>query len=266
MFTRSQVMPPKAVSTKAADISPVDKNLLKVLQTDIAQIREDIRKFSDIKNELRELKEVLQSKDNQISRLESKVESIQAELSDSHKKQDATDQYSRKDSLILSGPALPPFQAEENTMEVVQKLIMDHLSVEVHPNDISITHRLGPIKASTPNKRNIYVKFARRNMKKEIIVKSRGRNRSANLFANESITPLRRKMYNALRAMKKNAPDVIKGCTSMEGKIFAFTPPATTNGRDRKHFIEDWAALQTFCREYVKAPLDGFLQPEGART
>ena len=247
-------------------MSAFDKNLIKILQTDIAQIREDVREFSAIKKELYELKEILKNKEDQFHSLETRVETLEKELVNSHKKHDATDQYSRKDSLILSGPALPPFQTDENTVELVQKLIVDHLNIEVNPSDISITHRLGPVKASTPNKRNIYVKFARRCMKKEIIMKNRGRNRSATLFANESLTPLRRKMLSVLRAMKRKFSDVVKGCTSIEGKIFAFTPSATPNGRDRKHFIEDWTALQAFCRKYVKRPIDNFLQPGGGQA
>ena len=250
--------------TKAADTPPSDK-LIKILQSDLAAIREDVREFAAIKKELRELRDFLKERDARINKLETRVEALEKDLSDAHKKMDATDQYSRKDSLILSGPALPPYKAEENTTELVQKIVEDHLSIKVSPSDISITHRLGPIRASTPNNRNIYVKFARRNMKKEIIMKSKGRNRSANLFVNESLTPLRRKIFNVLRTMKKNVPDIVKGCTSMDGKIFAFTPPATPNGRDRKHYIEDWGALQAFCRDFVKKTLDDFLQPVGAQ-
>ena len=84
------------------------------------------------------------------------------------------------------------------------------------------------------------------------------------LFANESLTPLRRKMYTALRMMRKKAPEVVKGCTSMDGKIFAFTSPTAPNGCDQKHHIEDWEALQNFCRDFVKWPLDSFLHEMAA--
>ena len=177
-----------------------------------------------------------------------------------HNRMDATDQYSRKDSVILSGPAVPPMQGEEDTLELVQKLVKDHLNIVVSQQDISTTHRLGPVRASTPSKRNIFVKFARRDVKKELILKSKNRNRNATLFANESLTPLRKKMFNALRSMRKGVPDIVKGSTSMEGKVYAFTPPLAENGRDQRHYIEDWDALKTFCRDYVKKPLDSFLQ------
>ena len=137
-----------------------DKNLLKILQTDIAAIKDDVREMTDLKVEIRELKELLTNRDGQISRLEARVESLEKNLSAALNKMDASDQYSRKDSIILSGPALPPFQADENTLDLVQELVKDHLDVELLPHDISITHRLGPIKSSTPNKRNIYVKLA----------------------------------------------------------------------------------------------------------
>ena len=177
----------------------------------------------------------------------------------SRKREDDADQYSRKDSLILSGPALPTFNDDEKTSEVVQKLLKDHLNVTVTDHDISITHRLGPLRNSAPGKRNIYVKLVRRDTKKHIISACKMK-KNGQLYANESLTPLRRKLFNALRKMKKDVPTLVKGCSTLDGKVFAFTAPINGNTKDQRHLISDWDGLKDFCRQFVKQPIDNFLQ------
>ena len=63
--------------------------------------------------------------------------------------------------------------------------------------------------------------------------------------------------------MKKKFPGIVKGCTSQEGRVYAFTtPPAQASNipvRDRKHLINTHEALVEFCREFVKVPLDTVL-------
>ena len=125
--------------------------------------------------------------------------------------------------------------------------------------DINTTHRLGPIRGAgtNSNKRNIYIKFVRRDTKKLVI--ERSRQKKSPLRANESLTPLRRKMLGILSSMKRKSPALVKGCSSMDGKIFAFTPPMAGMRKDERHFIPDMDALHAFCRDFVKRPLDEFL-------
>ena len=173
---------------------------------------------------------------------------------------DEADQYGRKDSVILTGPAVPDMTPHENTHDLVKSLLKDHLSIEIDEKDINTTHRLGPNKRgdANRNKRNIYVKFVRRDVKKKVILTSK--QKKAPLQAKESLTPTRRRMLGILGSMKRKSPNLVKGCTSLEGKIYAFTPPTPGSGRDERHFISDMDALHQFCRDYIQQPLDQFLQ------
>ena len=188
------------------------------------------------------------------------MSALEVQLKQARNKIDDADQYERKDSVIISGNAVPPMAEEEDTHTLVQKLLKDHFNTDITLRDINTTHRLGPLKASTPTRRNIYVKFVRRDVKKHVIKKSKELGRTTGLYANESLTPLRRTIFNALRKMKADVPDIVKGCYTMEGKIFAFTPPVGNNSKEQRHCITDMGALQAFCRDYVKEPLDTFLQ------
>lgn len=217
--------------------------------------------FEDFKKTIIESNE---KKDEVITALTEQCTTLERELKTAKNKIDDADQYERKDSVILTGPAVKPMEDNENTHELVQNLLKDQFDIEINKHDINITHRLGPIKASTPKQRNIYVKFVRRDVKRRVVQKSRelGKEKGKNspLHANESLTPLRRKIHNTLRQMKKDVPDLVKGCTTLEGKVFVFTPPVPGTARDQRHFISDWDTLQDFCRDFIKQPLDNFLQ------
>ena len=60
--------------------------------------------------------------------------------------------------------------------------------------------------------------------------------------------------------MKADAPTLVKGCTTRDGRILAFTPPAPGQTRDRRQAISNVTELEEFCRVFVKKPLDDFLQ------
>ena len=203
--------------------------------------------------------QIIASKNNEINQLKEKVASYEKEKKQMWKSMDDADQYERKDSVILSGKAVPDMTPNENTHELVQHLLKQHLDVEITKYDINTTHRLGPIKNGeiNSNKRNIYIKFVRRDVKKEVIAKSK--QKKSPLRAFESLTPLRRKLLGILSSMKKKSPELVKGCTTLEGKVFAFTPPASGMTRDTRHYIPDMETLRSFCRAHIQLPLDEFL-------
>ena len=197
-------------------------------------------------------KEVVSLK-NQLVLLEKKVVKLEYGL-------DSQDQYERKDSVILSGPALPDVKERENCHEIVSQLVKNHLNIEVQPKDISVTHRLGHKNQTqaSASKRNIYIKLCRRDLKKEIIIASKKQKKPL-LFCSESLSPVRRTLFFTLRRLKRDHPEIVKGCTTMEGRVFAFTPPVRGGAKDQRHHITNMEDLRDFCRTYVKIALDDFL-------
>ena len=215
------------------------------------------KKFDDFKNEMLEAN---QRKNEHITRLETEVQSQKKIIVKLENELDSQNQYERSDALILSGAAVPDFRADEDCGAIVKKLLKDHLDEEISSSDINAMHRLGPKNRAqaTSGKRNIIVKFCRRDLRRKIIMASK-RQTSPTLYCNESLTPTRMTIYNALRKMKKDHPTIVKGCTTIEGKIYAFTPPAATSPRDRRHYISCMGDLREFCCNYVKLPLENFL-------
>ena len=203
--------------------------------------REYDQKFTELKNELSVVKK-------QVASLEDKIDENEA--------------YERRDTLILSGKAVPPCSNNEDCMAVVSKVLTDHLHYVVTPSDISTLHRLGKRPASQgPDNRSIIIKFCRRSSKLDLLASAR-RVRPANLFLNESLTPQRQNIAYALRKAKREFPTIISGTSSIDGKVFVWLKPPNPEARgarDTKMAINNYAALKNFCERSLEKPVTYFL-------
>ena len=229
------------------------QEMLASKERDMAQIAESFDKFKT---------DMLEARDREIEDLKLTVTNFETAIQTLEDQKDNAEQYSRKDSIILTGPAVGPLTADENTRDHVVSLIQDKLKVPITHTDISTTHRLGPIRRPTPGtseRRNIYVKFVRRDTKKDVLQASKKQAKNAPLIAHESLTEKRRNMLKSLQSMKKAFPERVKGCTSMDGKLYAFTPPLPGQTRDHRHLIANMETLQYFCSKFVQKPLQDFL-------
>ena len=125
------------------------------------------------------------------------------------------------------------------------------------------------VDSQTPN---IYVKLCRRDLKKDIIVASKQQPRATEserkqkIFINESLTQSRKIILQTLLKIRRSTTGIIKGVTTQEGQVVAFTsrPPQAasatiTTQRDLRHVINTKEALQKFCDQYVKKPLEDFV-------
>ena len=172
--------------------------------------------------------------------------------------------YSRRESLIFSGPAvLAEIGNNETCAPSVIKLLKTNLNVEINPSDISVSHRLGSRKSQGPDKRSIIAKFCRRDLKRDILASAR-RVKPSNLFINESLTNVRQKISQALRIAKKQHPDVISGITSIEGRVFVWRK-GSEGGRDVRHCINTLARLEDFCMQNMRVSSTNFLAKIGEK-
>ena len=189
----------------------------------------------------------------EVSSLKSSISSIQCEI-------DNADAYERRDTVIVAGSCVPEVVRGENCSDLALNIFKEELRIELRNSDISTAHRLGPKPSNqTPDKRKLIVKFCRRDAKRQVILASKTL-RSRRIFVNDSLTPTRKKIYDTLRSIKRSHPDLVKGVTTIEGRVFAFTKNSDLpNARDTKHLVSTMEALKTFCRDFVKQPLDIFL-------
>ena len=240
----------------------VRENLSEEQQILICYIQEEfIRMKEELKNDMTAL---FGTKLKEVEDLKSQVEVLTEKVNKLEDMIDDQDQYERRDCLILSGPALPPVTSNENCATIACDVIKTTCNVNLQRHEISTAHRLGkrPI-TQQPDKRNIIIKFCRRDIKEDIYKSSKSQPRPTQLYVNESLTPTRRHIYQTLRHLRKNHPTQIAGCSTYDGKIYAYTKVANnSNGqtqRDRRHLIKNYDGLKKFCEDYVKIPMELFL-------
>ena len=135
-MTRSKAEPSEdQLKSLSADskivVSYMKNELAKVLAT-----VKDLKELTATRNaELVDLKKTIETLIVERTELKSQVVTLQQDLksakSEAKSLIDDQDQYERKDSVILSGPAICNMVPDENTNEIVRKLVSDHLKVNI---------------------------------------------------------------------------------------------------------------------------------------
>lgn len=148
---------------------------------------------------------------------------------------DEVNQYVRRDTLITSGPVLPPENSNENSAEVIIRAIKDNLHLNVTPSNINVAHRLGAKRAQ--------------NITRPIIVKLHSRQKKTNNEClsklSESLTPKRRSLFKIIWEIRKQHRDVFQQCYTQEGKICVKLKIST-----QKHIITTDETLNEFLDKY----------------
>ena len=217
---------------------------------------EFIGKMNSMQEEFRLL---VQAKDADIAALNAKVESLETKVLKLEEKVDDTDAYERRDTVVLSGDALPVAQPNENCSRIVCEQIRQNLHINLSPNDVSVCHRLGS--TSSGGSRTMIVKFCRRDLKREVLKGGRTV-RPNGFYVNEHLTPRRSSILFALRKMKKDTETRVKGCATIEGKVFVWVqtaPNATSTTRDTKIAVNTYAKLQEICSSFTSKPLNSYI-------
>ena len=142
------------------------------------------------------------------------IQQLQTQVSELDQKLDDLEQYTRRNSLRVSGI---PESAEEDCEALTLATLNESLSLEppLSLADIDRLHRVG--RPRTDGKpRQVLVKFATYRQRQRVM-KKRPALTDSDLFLNEDLTQKRNHLLWAARVAKRNKR--IKDCWSMEGRI-----------------------------------------------
>ena len=154
---------------------------------------------------------------------------------------------------------------QEDCKSVVINLLEEHTGLKVDSHEISVAHRIGK---KTPNRNeNIIFKLCRRDAVDEIF--NTCKEKRPPFFVNCSLTPLRNKLFYAVRQLKKKFPSKIQGHHAQRGDIVVFLAQNNSSGRGRgrgaaaaggrsstKRFILNTRSeLEEFTKKYLKFEL-----------
>ena len=206
---------------------------------------------------------ILTSKNDQIETLQTEVNDLKIKVCKMEDNLDEADAYQRKDTIIFSGNSIPVVTVGENCPNLVKNLLRDKLRIELDVRSVSTAHRLGKkLPTQAPDKRPIIAKLCQRDTKNLIMSASRNA-RLSDLYVNKSLTPARGTILYALRRIKRAHPSLVTGCSSFDGKIYVYTKPSSNappEARNVRHLINTRERLVLFCRDFIKKPLEDFLE------
>jgi uncharacterized protein YoxC len=202
---------------------------IRAISTEIAPIfekmeslRRDINclvttEIADFKTKISDLTEVIKQKDERISSLEHRVASLESAIDDH-------EQYSRRNSLRLSGVAELP---NENPADVVLATLNTRMKLDppLVASELDRTHRVGPKAKGGSKHRSLLIKFATYRSRKRVFTQKKqlwSEDQSdARLFLNEDLTKRRSELLWKARKLKKEGR--IRDAWSSDGKLLLKT-------------------------------------------
>lgn len=241
MFTQTKISTAKLSEDGKLIVDAINRHLLEMKQEFIEKLEEKNKLVEDLRIE---------------------VDTLKLKVSNMEEKLDDADAYERRDTLLFSGSDVPHGLDGENCANIVIDLVKDKLKLNLQRSDLSVCHRLGrkPV-SQQPDKRNIVVKLCRRDLKADILYACR--QVKPNMYVNESLTPIRGTIMYVLRQMKKKFPDKVSGCSSLDGKVFAWVRPAgpaVAGSRNARWPINSLLKLQQFSTDVLNTPLTSFIE------
>ena len=254
-------------STKNIDLSCLTESKSPTIKNIIPAICEVFKSFqfnlnNIVENMQKDFVSVVEQQDAKINELRAEITVMKKQISSLEEKIDDNEAYERRDSLVLSGNAIPPCNNNEDCMEVVKEVVSKHLRYIIQPTDISVVHRLGkkPI-SQKPDRRNIIIKFCRRNTKMDLLAAAR-KMKPQDVFLNESLTPQRQNISYALRKAKREFPSIISGTSTIDGRVFVWVKPPNPElpgARDSRMSINCYSSLENFCKNFLRKSMNHFI-------
>ena len=171
--------------------------------------------------------------------------------------------YERRDTLVFSGKTVPACSTSENVSNLVCSLIKENLKINIQPQEISLSHRLGSKSTSQkPDNRPLIAKFCRHDLKTDILVTAR-KIKFRDFYVNECLTPVQKTISYVLREMKREFPDKIAGSTTLDGRNYAWIKPPrpdSPGAKNLKRRVSTRSELEQLCNNVLDKPLTHFLE------
>lgn len=202
-------------------------------------------------------------KDVQIENLSKNVKELERKLEDIEEKFEDCEATTRINSIVISGDNLPPVSQGEIPVNVAQSIILNKCKLNLQPSDVVSAFRLG-VKPRTqgPDRRSLLVNFSNTEAKRNVMraVKSE---RPENLFFRESLTPSRNSIFYVLRRAKRQFPNIVAGCSTFDGSVFAWVKPPNAGApgaKNGKIKINTFRKLEKFCGDTLNATIPSFVE------
>lgn len=232
--------PPQTATPFTMDDCTSPDDILNLVTANTSTISEEGKTI--VSTIVKAMQIIINQKDQTIEKLQNHIFLLDNRVTELESQLDELSQYERRDTVILSGPALPKEELHENCVDLFVKSVKDNLHLNIEHKDVNVAHRLGTKKTQTTN-RPIIVKLQSRQHKYEIMnacitVKP-------NIYINESLTPKRRLLFKKVWDIRKQHRDLFQQCYTHDGKIYVKLKQS-----NQKQIINSDASLAEFLDKY----------------
>ena len=196
------------------------------------------------------VKAVLAATDHQLAeekkRHDTEVAGLKAQIEDLVDQRDELENYGRRNTIVLSGSAIPKTATNEDCYDIVSKMLDEKIGQNITRGEIDVCHRLPSRKPEDDQIRKpIIVKLVRRETKHKLIQACRLK-KPANFSINESLSKTRSKILYVIRKVKKDSPGKIISYKTEDTNIRVYTPPLQNGGLPIKHTLNTRRQLDEF--------------------
>lgn len=183
-----------------------------------------------MRNEIKDMKVKVNERNQEIQSFHDKHDNARKHYI---KKSNELEQYSRRNSVRLTGPGLPIEEVKETAMDTTKtavKILNDTFKLNISEKDIDIAHRMGIMQRQAP--RSMIIKFTSRLTKIATLKDKRSKLKGTGVYVQEDLTLLNVKVLKAVRESTRT-----ESAWSIEGQIYA---KYKGNGRIEKINYEDF--------------------------
>ena len=233
---------PSKAAPDVDNLTPEGRHLFAYFSEQIESIKSTyLGKLSEKENEIASLRNEIHSLHKRVVRLDSKITDVEV--------------CERKDNIIVSGDDLPSAVPGEIGIKVICSTLKKSLKLEVSPGDISGCQRMGKkLPTQQEDRRRMLVTLKRRDLKHDIF--NACKQLRPKLFITEDLIPTRNTILFALRQAKRQFSNKILGCSTYDGRVFAWTPPnaSSSTSNNIRTAINSREDLEEFCLKVLGSP------------
>ena len=205
--------------------------------------------FDQLTSKLEAFEESLAETRKQMLKLENNQNLLERKFNQLLAKFDDLENYTRRETIVISGKCIPNEEPNENTTNIAVRLLQSKINVNIDSSEISVSHRIGKFIPGASNARPIILKLLHRSTKYMLMdacIKNRASKNLSDFHLNESLSSLRMTLYSDLKQIRWKHKSLFQQLYTRDGVIFV----KLTVNQKQKYMIKTEDQLLSFLNNY----------------
>lgn len=237
---------PRYTKNSSAPVVPNPEPVASTMMDSVVQQDNGVTLFS-LSSKLDVIMERLNSIDTRFLESEKENKNLKQKVSELEERVEHLEAAHRRDNIILSGNLLAELPNGDDCSGTVVDLLKRSVNYVLDRSKLLTAYRLGSKPSNqSADRRNVLVKLAEHDMKRDIIAAFRTVKPSS-LYVNDDLTPLKASILFTIRQAKKKLPDRVAGCGSRDGRVYILFRSPNPNARHQRVFVRSEQQFDELC-------------------